>query len=825
MKIWILTSETPFNQPGGIARYVHNFATFLGAAGHSVTVISRDQESRRESIAEGYRLVTFATREKAVGTAPEGVPVDEHPSYPYNLLAYWMALSWDYAAQVRRMVEEEGPPDVIESQEYMGIAYFLLHAKHLDPNFLAGVPIVLNLHSPDFILKRINQEPRFELPVYWAGQMEKYCILAADRVICPSRYLAAQVQQLLQAHDLTIEVLPLPWTDVAYLPEQKEEPTTILYYGRIEYRKGVLPLLRQCETLWQNGQTFRLRMIGSDTPYAGKNMSMMEFIRTLYGERIQRGQLEMPGAIEHRLLLLEIARAGVVVIPSLWENFPNTCMEAMSLGKVVVASTEGGQAEMIGTDGSCGLLFDWKKPGDLAEKLLRALHMSPAERSAMGLAAKAQIRRLCSPEVVLPLRLAHFREAVENAGPRTRYPFVNLRQRCGPLPELPADPVEQKNLVTVIVPFYNLGETILETLESILAQTYRPLEILIFNDGSNDPMSLQVLSQVRNRKLPEVRIVDVPNAGLAQARNTAARMARGEFLVFCDADDCLEPAFVEKTLRVAQLYPNVHIVYTWVRYFGEIQGIFSTWNAEFPFFLAHNMFIPICLVRRSAFLAYGQNRSEMVFGLEDYDGWIAMLEAGCGALSIPEVLARYRVRKDSMFREIKYNQMQYLYDTIVSGHPHLYQEYGDELFLLQNANGPGYLWTQPAPWVSPLAELLAKAHTQPSEKMSILERDLAWNMKEVKFLNETIEKLRVEIALEKARANAMEGRVTQTQIANEKLIKDLTAKLEMAYREVDDIQTLAERKASETKILREDLARANRILDSRVELLKRLFHF
>lgn len=751
MKIWILTSETPFNQPGGIARYVDNFARYLGSIGHSVTVICRDLKDSESTIAQGYRLITFRTREKDIGLPCDSREPDQHPSYPYNILYYWMAAAWDYAAVVERLVASEGAPDVIESQEYMGIAYFILHKKYLYKEFLAGVPVVLNLHSPDFILRRVNQDPRWQIPTYWSGQMEKYCIFAADSLICPSAYLAKQTVELLEDPSLNIEVHPLPWPDTSSLPAATVEQDLVVYFGRIELRKGVMELLHECERLWASGKSFRLRMIGSDTQYGVREASMTELLSKKYAHRIASGQLEFTGGMEHRLLLQEISKAAVVVIPSIWENYANTCMEALALGKVVVASTAGGQVEMIGHDEAAGFLFDWKTPGAFSQALERALALSPAERAKIGETAKARIAERSAPDVVLQKRLLHFESVIARAkssqsAPRL-YPFVNTPQRKGEVTPIPAELKGEKGLVSAIIPFYNLGPYVEESLDSVLASKYDRLEVIIVNDGSTDPASLEVLERIRARHLPNVRILDVPNGGLSRARNIGTREARGEFLLLCDADDLVTPHLVPKAVSLLQRYPNVHWVYPWVRYFGEITGIFSTWNAELPYMLAHNMLIPICMVRRGAYHAFGQNKPEMLFGLEDYEAWLSLMENGCGGLSIPEVLALYRVRKESMFRAITPAQMNHLYDVIVESHPKLYRQYGPDLFMLQTANGPGYIWEQPAAFQAPLNILYEKA-AKFDQKMATMEVDLLWNMNEVKILRQRVEKLRAD--LEKA---------------------------------------------------------------------------
>src|SRR5690606_10619071 len=158
--------------------------------------------------------------------------------------------------------------------------------------------------------------------------------------------------------------------------------------------------------LWASGKSFRLRMIGSDTQYGVREASMTELLSKKYAHRIAAGQLEFTGGMEHGLLLSEISKAAVVVIPSIWENYANTCMEALALGKVVVASTSGGQVEMIGHDGAAGFLFDWKDPDGFSQALDRALSLSPDERARIGETAKARIAERSAPDIVLKKRLA-----------------------------------------------------------------------------------------------------------------------------------------------------------------------------------------------------------------------------------------------------------------------------------------------------------------------------------------------------------------------------------------------------------------------------------
>ena len=98
---------------------------------------------------------------------------------------------------------------------------------------------------------------------------------------------------------------------------------------------------------------------------------------------------------------------------------------------------------------------------------------------------------------------------------------------------------------------------------------------------------------------------------------------------------------------------------------------------------------------RQIFLQHAHNRPSMTYGYEDWDGWIRLAAAGYLGVSLPDRLVKYRVRIDSMLRQITPDQFLYLYDIIVQGSPAIFQRYAPDLLNLINANGPQYLWEHP----------------------------------------------------------------------------------------------------------------------------------
>src|SRR5688572_1866005 len=92
-----------------------------------------------------------------------------------------------------------------------------------------------------------------------------------------------------------------------------------------------------------------------------------------------------------------------------------------------------------------------------------------------------------------------------------------------------------KKLVSVIIPAYNAGPFISETLESVLAQTYSNWEVIVVNDGSKDNTE-NILKQY-SEKDPRISFISKTNSGVSDTRNKGIDKAKGEFIAFLDADD------------------------------------------------------------------------------------------------------------------------------------------------------------------------------------------------------------------------------------------------------------------------------------------------
>lgn len=674
MKIWYLTSEFPPDFGGGISMYVDQVANMLVNEGHEVTVFVRAVSGYSiEYPRKNLRIVRFQHMQGEV----------------YQTLGYWAALSYQYCEEVLDIIDKDNSaPDIIEVQEYNAIGYYLLQKRYLKDERLSNTKIVVHLHTPTFELARINQSAKYEFPDYWIGQMEKYCINAADALVTQSEFLKSQIKPYVKNSNIT--VIPLPYSHTEMEVDQTSKEYDLIYLGRSEYRKGVVNLLESMDKLWKSGADLKLKMLGGDTFFAPRNVMLGEWLQKKYSRWIEEGKLIFQKTVPPSELSKEISKSKAVVIPSLYENYPYNCIIAMHSKVPVIVSLSGGQAEMVGESGINGFIFDWKKENDFIEKCTELMNLSDEQREKIAENGYIRIQQLCNLKNNFEKRNEFYNKVLQ-LPERQEYP---ISLTIGEKQPIVRKIESEKGLLSIVIPYYNLGDYIEETLNSALATEYSKFEVVIINDGSTDKKSIEILEKL-GEKDSRIRIITIENGGLANARNVGAEHARGEYIAFLDADDLIDKTFYSKAIKLLEQYKNVSFVYSWVEFFGARTGIWPTFNTEFPYFMGMNMLTAFVVVRREEFINFGANKKVMEYGLEDYEGWLSMCAHGYSGISIPETLVKYRVRPESMSRQFNRSMIIYLINQLSEHHPDLYSKFGLEIYNLLVANGPGYLWNNP----------------------------------------------------------------------------------------------------------------------------------
>ena len=110
-------------------------------------------------------------------------------------------------------------------------------------------------------------------------------------------------------------------------------------------------------------------------------------------------------------------------------------------------------------------------------------------------------------------------------------------------------------MISVVIPLYNKVEQVVQTLRSVLAQTFQEFEVVIVDDGSTDGS----VEKVRSVQDGRIRIIGQQNAGVAAARNRGIAEARYDFVAFLDADDEWKPTYLETQYNLAQKYKDCDV--------------------------------------------------------------------------------------------------------------------------------------------------------------------------------------------------------------------------------------------------------------------------
>lgn len=226
-------------------------------------------------------------------------------------------------------------------------------------------------------------------------------------------------------------------------------------------------------------------------------------------------------------------------------------------------------------------------------------------------------------------------------------------------------------LVSVIIPCYNHGGYLAEAVDSVLAQTWMDLEIIVVNDGSNDPDTLEALSHFER---PKTRMIHHQrNQGLPAARNTGIREARGKYICCLDADDKLHPTYLEKALLAMEANAGIDFVWSWTQVFGDEDRVWYAPQFDPGELIHYNQLNPPGVFRRCTWEEVGGYRESMRQGYEDWEFWIRLVYHGYRGYRIPEKLIYVR-REGESFYHRAIERHQELVSDIKRCNPEIYED-------------------------------------------------------------------------------------------------------------------------------------------------------
>jgi glycosyltransferase involved in cell wall biosynthesis len=188
-------------------------------------------------------------------------------------------------------------------------------------------------------------------------------------------------------------------------------------------------------------------------------------------------------------------------------------------------------------------------------------------------------------------------------------------------------------LVSIIIPVYNHAAAIEQSLDTVLTQTYRPLEIIMVNDGSTDgfeKMEDRLVKKYSQSTL-KIKIFNQPNLDAGAARNRGFRESEGEYIIFWDADTLGKPEMIQKMYEALQQHPEASYAYSQFK-FGWKKIKSQPFDSEQ--LQKVNFIDTSSLQRRKDFIPFDENLKRF----QDWDRWLTLSEHYKTGIFIPEIL-------------------------------------------------------------------------------------------------------------------------------------------------------------------------------------------
>ncbi len=204
----------------------------------------------------------------------------------------------------------------------------------------------------------------------------------------------------------------------------------------------------------------------------------------------------------------------------------------------------------------------------------------------------------------------------------------------------------KKPYVSVIVPVYNGVKFIAEAIESICAQNYHPLEIIIVDDGSTDDTS-KIVQSYKN-----IRYIYQPNQGVAAARNTGIKNSSGELIAFLDADDCWAPNKLNVQVDCLLMHPNIGYILGRQQNFLELGIDKPFWLRKEHLLNDHVGFLPTLMIRRRIFDTVGLFNTDYIIS-SDVEWFSRVKDACIPMMVVPEIVLFRRIHSTNLSYQLK----------------------------------------------------------------------------------------------------------------------------------------------------------------------------
>lgn len=400
MHILIATPEfvTESTYSGGLANCVADFARIYVKKGNAVTIVTfsdRDEKIEWEQSVNVYciRVKDYCFREKLMNCL--------FPYYPlYRLMN----------AQIEEIIKHEHV-DIIHYPSSYALAIRRPKCIPVTVMMSTYLPIFRKVYQPQFAInnRHIKSHGRLEKQI-------KRSLMKADTIFAPSK-IVAKYGELDTGKKITVIESPVLVDEYELLDNQEIKSLSnkkyFLFFGTLGYLKGIALIADVLPIFFENSKDVCFAFLGGQTTMGNKKGAIpaMDYVYSRVPREYHSRIIYLEKTPDKSLLYSIVKNSIACVLPSRFDNLPNTCIEAMALGKVVIG-TRGASFDELIEDGINGFLIDIDDKQQLLKKMGQVLELSYEDLENMGHNAKETIKRL-DPEIIYPQLMDFYQYTIE----------------------------------------------------------------------------------------------------------------------------------------------------------------------------------------------------------------------------------------------------------------------------------------------------------------------------------------------------------------------------------------------------------------------------
>jgi len=212
-----------------------------------------------------------------------------------------------------------------------------------------------------------------------------------------------------------------------------------------------------------------------------------------------------------------------------------------------------------------------------------------------------------------------------------------------------------KKLLTIIIPCYNHGLYINEAISSVIENDLEKIcEIIVINDGSTDPFTIQTLNYLEGQS---IIVYNQENKGLAKARNKGIELSKTEYLLMLDSDNKIKRDFLLEFISLISKNISFDMLHGNAKYFGQLDGVMYSKKLNLFDVCTYNYIDACAIIKRDTLINIGMYDEHMPYmGWEDWDLWIRMAFNNKKTIYCNSIFFEYRYAENSMIRTIGHKE-------------------------------------------------------------------------------------------------------------------------------------------------------------------------